>query len=61
MMFLFFALILLIPIIFIRYYYPYFKGADDLFSIFGFITIIFVFTAFISIIVLTPYYLFFAN
>lgn len=59
MIFLFFALIFLIAFVFIKSYYPYFNGADDLFSIFGFMTITFIFTAFVSVIVMIPYYLFF--
>lgn len=61
MILLFLTLILCISFIFVRSYYPYFKEADDLFSIFGFLTVTFVFTAFVSVIVLTPYYLFLAE
>ena len=43
---------------FLKHYYPYFKEADDLFSIAGFMFIYVVVTALIAVMVFTPYYLF---
>jgi hypothetical protein len=43
---------------FLKHYFPYFKDADDLFSIAGFMFIYVVVTALIAVIVFTPYYLF---
>jgi hypothetical protein len=43
---------------FLKHYFPYFKDADDLFSIAGFMFIYVVVTALIAMIVFTPYYLF---
>jgi len=43
---------------FLKHYYPYFKEADDLFSISGFMFIYVVVTALIAVMVFTPYYLF---
>jgi hypothetical protein len=43
---------------FLKHYFPYFKDADDLFSIAGFMFIYVVVTALIAVIVFTPNYLF---
>jgi len=48
-----------LTLLFLRHYLPIFKGADDLFSIAGFFIIFIVVTAFIAVVVFTPYYLFF--
>jgi len=59
-MFIVFAIItILLTLLFLRHYLPIFKGADDLFSIAGFFIIFIVVTAFIAVVVFTPYYLFF--
>ena len=59
-MFIVFAIItLLLSALFLRHYFPIFKDADDLFSIAGFFVIFLVITAFIAVVVFTPYYLFF--
>ena len=42
---------------FFRHYYPYFKDADDLFSIAGFVVIFIVISTLNWILVFTPYYL----
>lgn len=47
----------LFSLLFLRHYYPYFKDANDFFSIADFIIIYGVTTALIAIIVFTPYYL----
>lgn len=47
----------LFSLLFLRHYYPYFKDANDFFSIAGFIIIYGVTTVLIAIIVFTPYYL----
>ncbi len=47
----------LLSLLFLKHYYPFFKDADDLFSIAGFIIIYAVITALIAILVFTPYYL----
>lgn len=50
---------ILFSFLFFRHYFPIFKDADDLFSIAGFLLIFLVTTAFIAVVVFTPYYLFF--
>ena len=59
MIYLFFAITALFSLLFIKSYYPYFKDADDLFSIAGFAMIFSIFTIFIAVLVFTPYFLFF--
>ena len=49
----------LISIFFLKHYYPYFKDADDLFSIAGFLFIYVVITALIAVMIFTPYYMLF--
>jgi len=44
---------------FLRHYYPLFKGADDIFSISGFCILFVVTTTLFWVIVFTPYYLWF--
>ena len=59
-MYLFFlSLTGLCSLLFLRHYYPYFKGANDLFSIAGFLTIFLVVTYLFWVIFFTPYYLWF--
>ena len=59
MFYLFLLTTVFFSFIFFRNYYPYFKGANDMFSIYGFLIIYAVTTALIYILVFTPYYLFF--
>ena len=60
LMFLFFLCLTgLCSLLFLRHFYPYFKGATDLFSIAGFLIIFFVTTCLFWVIVFTPYYLWF--
>lgn len=58
MIFLFIAITALLSLLFFKSYYPYFKDADDLFSIIGFIMVIFIFSCFMAVIVFTPYFIF---
>lgn len=48
----------LFSLLFLKHYYPYFKEADDMFSIAGFMFVYVVVTALIAVMVFTPYYLF---
>jgi len=54
----FVGLTALFSLLFLKYYYAYFKGADDLFSIAGFMLVYVAITALIAVMVFTPYYLF---
>lgn len=59
MIYLFFAITALFSLLFLKHYYPYFKDADDLFSIGGFMLLFSVFTTFVAVLVFIPYFLFF--
>lgn len=56
---LFTILTVLCSLMFLRHYYPLFKGADDIFSISGFCILFVITTTLFWVIVFTPYYLWF--
>ena len=59
MFFVFICITVLLSFLFLHHYFPFFKDADDLFSIAGFFLIFLVIAAFIAVVVFTPYYLIF--
>jgi len=57
MFYIFLALSLIASALFVKSYYPDFKGSTDLFSILGFILICGIGSLFFTIIIFIPYYL----
>ncbi|MEL0301626.1 MAG: hypothetical protein VW976_07065 [Flavobacteriaceae bacterium] len=56
MFYFFVGITVLLSLLFLSYYLPIFKEADDLFSILGFFLVYVVTTSLIGVIVFIPYY-----